>query len=173
MTIREFAEQYRCRLKRDGCGEQIIPGKVGQIYDYGSGRFGALFMPSGKPRPNLWGRVRRKLMAAGFQLLQNGDAEGCLLFDPSDQRKIQLALKLVGARRKRVLTPERRAAQIEVLERSRNARKGIISPQPLYRRPLYGLEPFDPANGYLGMENPEAHKGGPSRGFLVGGGNGN
>jgi hypothetical protein len=120
MTIREFAEQYRCRLKRDGCGEQIIPGKVGQIYDYGTGRFGALFMPSGKPRSNLWGRVRRKLTAAGFQLLQNGDGEGCLLFDPTDATQTALAIRAVGARRKRVLSE----GQLAVLARTAFRRTG-------------------------------------------------
>ena len=36
-----------------------------------------------------------------------------------------------------------------------------------------GLTEGDFPGGYLGMENPKAHKGGPPRGFLVGGGNGN
>jgi hypothetical protein len=84
MEARLFAEKYGLKAKRDECGELIIPGRVGQIYEYGSGRFGALLMPPGDPRPRAWGNFRRKLLAAGFHLLQNGDAEGCLLFHATD-----------------------------------------------------------------------------------------
>jgi hypothetical protein len=35
-----------------------------------------------------------------------------------------------------------------------------------------GLTEGDFPGGYLGMENPKADKGGPPRGFLAGGGNG-
>jgi hypothetical protein len=120
MDIQTFAEKYRLRTRRDECGEIIIPGKLGQIYDCGTGRFGALFMPSGKPRPRLWGSVRRKLMAAGFQLLQNGDAGGSLLFDPSDATQTALAIRAVGARRKRVPSE----GQLAVLARTAFRRAG-------------------------------------------------
>jgi len=47
---------------------------------------------------------------------------------------------------------------------------GIIRDAPIENK---GLAEGDFPGGYLGMEKPKADKGGPSRGFLAGGGNGN
>lgn len=32
MTIQQFAEEYRLRVRRDECGDPIIPGRRGQLY---------------------------------------------------------------------------------------------------------------------------------------------
>jgi len=34
MTVNEFAEKRRLKMRRDECGESIIPGRQGQIYEY-------------------------------------------------------------------------------------------------------------------------------------------
>ena len=121
MDIHRLAEKYRVRTKRDECGETFIPGKAGQIYDYGSGQFGALFMPPANRRtPRRWGNVRRKLAAAGFEVVQNGDAEGSLLFDPTDATQTALAIRAVGARRKRIPSE----GQLAVLARTAFRRAG-------------------------------------------------
>lgn len=119
MEARLFAEKYGLKAKRDECGELIIPGRVGQIYEYGSGRFGALFMPPGDPRPRAWGNFRRKLLAAGFHLLQNGDAEGCLLFHATDAAQARPAIRAIGAKARRKPSE----AQLAVLRRARMAKR--------------------------------------------------
>ena len=42
-------------------------------------------------------------------LRQNGDSEGSLSFDPSNREQAKLAIKIAGARPKRVLSPEHKA----------------------------------------------------------------
>ena len=121
IDICAFAQRHRLKTQRDECGELVIPGKAGQIYDHGSGRFGALFMPPANRRtPRRWGNVRRKLAAAGFEVVQNGDAEGSLLFDPADATQTALAIRAVGARRKRVPSE----GQLAVLARTAFRRAG-------------------------------------------------
>jgi len=60
----------------------------------------------------MWGAVRKTLQAAGFSLHQNGDAEGSLLFNPEDPEQSKLAISVMGARRKRRMTPEAREKAI-------------------------------------------------------------
>jgi len=39
MTIQEFCKLYRLKLTKDKCGEEIIPGKLGHLFDHGHGQF--------------------------------------------------------------------------------------------------------------------------------------
>jgi hypothetical protein len=64
---------------------------------------------AGPTRMGHWSRVRRKCLAAGMTLRQNGDDEGAFSFDPSNRTQAALAIKLAGARPKRRLSPEHRA----------------------------------------------------------------
>jgi len=115
MDMREFASKLRLKSMRDECGDVIIPGKYGQIYEWDPGSFGCLVMTK-STRP--WNATRRKLMAAGFRAIQNGDAEGTLLFNPQDLGQAGLAIKAVGAKRKRNLTEAQKAALVQRLRRS-------------------------------------------------------
>jgi hypothetical protein len=101
--ITRLAEQYRLRTQRDGQGEMFIPCQRGQIYHHGGQTMGALVINEGKARssPKVWGNVRRGLLAAGFTLHQNGDAEGSLLFDGHNPAMARAAIRLMKARRKR------------------------------------------------------------------------
>lgn len=137
MTLVEFAEQYRARTRQNECGETIIPGKLWkeqpkagrmyghQIYEHGNGQFGLLLMFPVEEIPEIggsgksakWVNARRKLIAAGFTIRQNGDAEGTALFNPEDKAQARFGLKLAGVKTRRQLSPERRAAlacQLEV-----------------------------------------------------------
>jgi hypothetical protein len=96
MTLVEFAEPYHARTRQDECGETIIPGKLWkeqpkdgrmnghQIYEHGKGRFELLLMfpvdndkeIGGSGKSAKWVNARKKLIAAGFTIRQNGDAEG-------------------------------------------------------------------------------------------------
>jgi hypothetical protein len=98
-----FAQKYRLRMKRDECGELIIPGRLGesQIYEHSPVRLGVVIMPG---KPFVWANARKKLLAAGCQVVQNGDWEGTALFDPQNTTQAQLAIKLIKVRRKKVLS---------------------------------------------------------------------
>src|SRR5215831_17084860 len=60
----------------------------------------------GKWCPRTWGNYRRAAEATGMTVLQNGDSEGCLGFDPGNSEQVRLALKIAGVRRKRELSLE-------------------------------------------------------------------
>lgn len=101
MSLQQFAERTRTRIRRDGCADLIIPGKFGHLYEHDSGVFGATLEDSvcvpSRSRSLL--ARRRKALAAGFRLHQAGDAEAILLFDPSDHAQTKLAIRLVGIKR--------------------------------------------------------------------------
>jgi|SRR5882724_1994319 len=147
MTLVEFAEQYRVRTRQDECGETIIPGKLWkvqpnshfaspnrlwqyghQIYEHGKGQFGLLLMfgtangneIGGTGKSAKWVNAQKKLIAAGFTIRQNGDAEGTALFNPEDKAQARFALKLAGVKARRQLSPERRAALASQLEAARS-----------------------------------------------------
>ena len=108
-------------MRRDECGESIIPGRQGQIYEYGDGELGAMFMPTptkddrwGKWCPRTWGNFKRAALAIGMTLRQNGDSEGCLSFDPANDAQARLAIKIAGVRPKRRVSPEEIARLVTV-----------------------------------------------------------
>jgi hypothetical protein len=116
MDVRLFAEKYGLKAKRDECGEHIIPGRLGQIYEYGAGRFGCMVMASSARH---WNTARRKLGTAGCQVIQNGDTEGTALFDPQDNSQVKVAIGLVGAKQRRRVSEAQRAALVERLRQFR------------------------------------------------------
>ena len=81
-----------------------------------------MFLPD---RPRLWSHAKRKLEAADFTIWQDGDEEGSALFDPTNKAQARSALKVVGIKRKRSLTPEQRSAKVEILERARIAKMAV------------------------------------------------
>ena len=119
MKLEDFATKYRLRVKRAEDGDHVIAGKLGHIYQHDAETLGLMFMPNS---PRLWPHAKRKLEDAGFTIWQNGDDEGSALFDPTNTVQARLALKVVGAKRKRTPTAEDRAAKIAILERARAAR---------------------------------------------------
>jgi hypothetical protein len=125
-TIDQFAERYRVKLRLDSCGEKIIPGRQWQadmpkripkrqehrchIYDHGDGKhFGVCLMFETKKQ---WSYAKKKLVAAGFTMCQDGDTEGTALFDAANEQQARLALDIARVRTaySRQLTPEQRQA---------------------------------------------------------------
>ena len=129
MKIHDFAERYRLRVKRAEDGEPVIPGKLGHLYSHDPARgiFGlVLEAPADDSSLDNTLRARkRKAEREGFEVHQEGDFEAVLLFDASDARKARLAIRLVGAKRKRSLTPEQRSAKVAILERARIAKMAV------------------------------------------------
>ena len=104
MTIITFAEKNRLRLRRDECGDPIVVGKLGQRYQHDDGLVGlALMCPNGDD-PRLGNTLRarmRKALREGLELVQQGDYESSLLFNPQDHAQAKLAIRLVGCKRTR------------------------------------------------------------------------
>jgi hypothetical protein len=86
-------------VKRDACGASIIRGKFGHLYEHDAGRFGiVLEAPANSEVLDATLRSRkRRAIAAGFVLRQEGDSEATLLFDPTDMKQARLAIQLEKA----------------------------------------------------------------------------
>src|SRR5271157_2821810 len=109
MNVKEFAEKYRVRLKKDECGDAVVPGKdhtgergefsvslrrprrkhslyfQSHIFDgYANDQLGVYLAFESKKK---WGNARRKMEAAGFVIRQDGDTEGIAMFDPANHRQ--------------------------------------------------------------------------------------
>ena len=128
MTIKEFAIRYRVRTLRDSCGEEIIPGRPrkavrpedrSHVYDSGNGTQFGLCVIFGTPRR--WTSARLRLLGAGFTVLQNGETEGTLLFDPSNPVHAKVAIKEAGIRTRKVLSESVKTALAARLKRVRSA----------------------------------------------------
>jgi len=115
-TIRAFADHNRLPISRDADGTTVIPGHAGcQLYEYDEGELGLLvFSEDQNFRPRRWAAIRKKCLAAGMTLRQNGHDEGALSFDSNNRQQARLAIKLAGARPKRQLSPEHRAKLLAV-----------------------------------------------------------
>jgi hypothetical protein len=118
-AIQDFAQTNGLRTKRDECGEIIVPARHGQIYFWGTGRMGMMILSNSV---GLWRGRRKKALAGGMENLQNGDTEGTLLFDPLNQDQVRLAIRLVGAKKRRVPSEKQLAVLEAGRERSIDAR---------------------------------------------------
>lgn len=101
----QFANKYDLHVKHDECGDPVIGGKRGHLYEYGPTELGLMFLPPGDdPSPRLWNTVLSKCLAAGMILRQRGDSEGVLSFDPLNKEQARLAIKLSGVRPKKQIS---------------------------------------------------------------------
>jgi hypothetical protein len=114
-TIQEFAEQYRVKVRRDNCGEEIIPGRPRNatrqedrrhIFQYDGKLFGVCLLLASV---RAFGNVTRRLLALGFTSGQTGDTEGVLLFDPANSGQAKAAIREAGIRIRVPASPERLA----------------------------------------------------------------
>ena len=124
MILTTFAENNRLKVTKDECGDAIIPGKYGHIYEYGSGKLGVCIM-SNSGNAYRWNRSRAAFTAAGMDITQNGDHEGCATFDPKNATQVKTAMFYAKVRTRRQVSPERREAMIAILARARQDRQSI------------------------------------------------
>lgn len=123
MTIETFSVKNRLRTAKDACGDVFIQGRQGQIYGYGPDQLGVMFLPPSKTDtfgrwcPRVWNRLREAGKAAGMTCHQNGDSEGCLLFDGANERQSKLACQI--AKVKRLCSPAQLEQRIASGENSR------------------------------------------------------
>jgi hypothetical protein len=161
MKLIEFAEKYNLNVKKLE-GDPVIPGRklkrndgcyrdpnpkypmdclLGHIFEYSSTRMGLVFMPR---RPKVWMNMARKLVAAGFEIRRNGDWEGMATFDPANPGQARLAIKAIGARKKRQASE----AQIKNLTRLRTL---ITLSNPSIEPPLAAVESITTSQGIGGV----------------------
>jgi hypothetical protein len=114
VDIKGFAERYRVKTKRDSCGDDIVAGKrASHVFDNGDGKwFGILLLLESKMK---WTYAKKKLVAAGFTIKQDGDTEGTALFNPGDRQQARLAFRQARIRVRKELSP----AQVAVLAKGR------------------------------------------------------
>ena|SRR2546422_6391778 len=124
MILTTFAENNRLKVTKDECGDAIIPGKYGHIYEYGSGKLGVCIM-SNSGNAYRWNKSRAAFIAAGMDITQNGDHEGCATFDPKNTTQAKTAMFYAKVRTRRQVSPERREAMIAILARARQDRQSI------------------------------------------------
>jgi len=131
MTIEEFAAKHRVRVRRDSCNDEIIPGRPhkaarqenrSHVYDHGDGEHFGLALMLGNPRK--WTFAKQRLVPLGFVVKQDGDGEGNLLFDPTDEAQAKAALKEAGVKRRKVVSEAVAARSAERLKRMRAAEQG-------------------------------------------------
>ena len=124
MLLNNFAEQHRLTIMKDDCGDVIIPGKYGHLYEYSSDKLGVCVMSSSGNRYR-WNRTCAAFAAAGMKITQNGDHEGCATFDPNNATQAKTAILHARVSARRRVSPERREAMIASLVRARQVRQSI------------------------------------------------
>ena len=110
--LEKFAEKHRARITRDRSDDtNVIAGRSGHLYEYGEDLLGVMFMPPptagqpwGKWQPRTWNNFKRAGQTVGMTMLQDGDSDGCMGFDPENPRQSKLALKMAGIKAKRQIS---------------------------------------------------------------------
>ena len=101
--ISEFAKRYRLRLGLDELWEKVIPGKLGDVYEYSPALLGLMFMPD-PARPRIWPAARKCSLRRVSLFGRTATRKGRLAFNPADPVQAKLALRVVKIRVRRVLS---------------------------------------------------------------------
>lgn len=135
MTLRNFADHYRLKLRRDDCRDEIIQGRAASFVCDGYGERLGLCLIFNTPR--MWASAKKRLLAAEFEICQDGDTEGIATFNPADRVQVRLALKLAGVR------PRKQAsqAQLAALAAARDRLKSRQTPATEGFRTLDSTQP--------------------------------
>jgi hypothetical protein len=118
-SIEDFARKHRLKIVTDpGDNTQIIIGREGHLFPYDH-RLALMIIGEHGARsvsPRKWSNARDACERAGMEVLQSGEYEGALAFNPSDREMVKLAIATVGAKTKRTLSPEQRQKQVATLK---------------------------------------------------------
>lgn len=128
MNLREFASENRLKVKNNGA-EDLVLGKYGELAEMNDGgllRLRLLVVPRSANMTGALRNRRKKAEAGGLKLKWKGDAESIWIFDPADPAQAELAINLVGAKRKRlvVLTDAQKQALRDRLQAARTKQAG-------------------------------------------------
>ena len=138
MEIKAFADKYRVRVRKDECGEMIIPGKRGHVYVHsypGTGVYGAIYERDTPTAKGFGIKPLLTLVLEGSLTLKGeGDIEAIFLFDPERLDVVEVLLKVLRVSRRRIPSPE----LLERLRQMRDRNRSKVSDKPLVegeRRP--------------------------------------
>jgi len=127
----EFVQQNRLRASRETDGTTVIWGQAGcHLYLYSDSELGLMILSEAEDtRTRRWSGIRKKCLAAGMILRQNGEDEGAMSFNPNNRQQSRLAIEASGARPKRRLSPKHRAKLLAVgfQKRQRPTLEGVSS----------------------------------------------
>ena len=100
-TLKGFAEQHRLRMNSDECHDAMVRGKVGHLFAHDAGWFGIVLEAPANSTflDNTLRSRKRRAIAAGLLLRQEGDFEAILLFEPTDAKQARLAIRLIQAKK--------------------------------------------------------------------------
>jgi hypothetical protein len=117
MTLQEFADKYRLKLKKDSCDVLIIPGRTKgakrvednhHVYEQTKGGTAGVAVYFTFPTPGRFNSVRRKLDQPGVFPMMLCKMDGFFAFDPENEPLVKLILKLAKIRVRRQLTDEQK-----------------------------------------------------------------
>jgi len=106
--LKEFCRVERLKTRIDVDGTLTAPGKWGHLYQYSEGLLAVIVAPNAH-RKHYWAVNRKKLAGLGCIVVQDGDHEGAVAFDPYDANQGRAAIIVAGVLRKRQLS----SAQVE------------------------------------------------------------
>lgn len=129
MTVKEFAVRQRLRTRSDEDSTDIVPGKVGYVYEYDDELLGVMVMPKGR-QTQYWTYAKRALLQVGCLIVQNGDHEGAATFDPLASAQVKAALRAAGIHRIRVPAPPS-VAQLESRQRFTRMKRAMTRKEAL------------------------------------------
>ena len=116
MTIQQFAEKYRLKNSREQCGELIVRGKHGHLYVDG-GDLCAIWTDAPPMKQSRLADLGRTMWQGDISRGAHGRRvqDAWVRGIPTEAHK--LAIRLVGAKPRRVMSP----AQREALQKARLA----------------------------------------------------
>jgi hypothetical protein len=122
-------EELEQILEIEEAGYRLVSARHRQTYISGIAPDPVLWHGAGDNLPHQPSKAkallsrRRQPLAAGFTAHQLWECESILLFNPQDLEQARLAIRLVGARPRRMLSPERLQKLLAAGQRSRYSRE--------------------------------------------------
>lgn len=95
--VQSFANRHRLKIRVDEDGTRIIPGKLGQIYEYDDAQLAVMVMPV-LYRKNYWGSKRNKLIKAASWLFRTATPKARLCSTRLTLTKLKLQSKPLASR---------------------------------------------------------------------------
>ncbi len=111
--VTDFGCKQRLNWKIDqDDGSTIIEGRTGHNYQWDESLLAVMYL-SDEGTAAKWNNAKRTCVASGMTLLQDGETEGSLSFDPTRREQAKVAIKIANIKSQRKLSPE-------ALERAKN-----------------------------------------------------
>ena len=129
MTLQQFAKEHNLRISRDECGDAVIRGKHGHIYVDG-GTVCAMWVDVRPMMPSTLAKLGGTIWQGDISADAKGRVQDAWVRGIRPEA-YELAIRLVRAKRRRVMSPAQRA----VLEKARRA-SPLIPIRPVQDGPL-------------------------------------